>query len=278
MEARRKPFGWNELTAEEEDMFTQFLDFFQGPVLYAVVLGDWVDFGVIVGILLLKAFVGFYQEKPENAKKEVEKDFDYEHSHYGLPLIICDQSAITGESLTVDKYMGDTTGCKRGEAYAIVITSARCSFVGKTANLVQGTKDQGYFKQVMDSIGTSLLVLVMFWILVAWIGGFFHHIPIAIPGVHTPLHYALVESGTACIGCWALVAGVQLHETDAQRPLGLSTAGSQPSLRACSGSNMLIPRPTTANSLKERMDLLRCPRSIRIKWLRCCSSVARLQL
>ena len=29
----------------------------------AVVLGDWVDFGVIVGILLLKAFVGFYQEK-----------------------------------------------------------------------------------------------------------------------------------------------------------------------------------------------------------------------
>ena len=34
MEARRKPFGWNELTAEEEDMFTKFLDFFQGPVLY----------------------------------------------------------------------------------------------------------------------------------------------------------------------------------------------------------------------------------------------------
>lgn len=38
---------------------------------------------------------------------------------------------------------------------------------------MQGTKDGGHFKQVMVSIGTSLLVLVMFWILVAWIGGFF---------------------------------------------------------------------------------------------------------
>lgn len=257
--------------------------------LLAVGLSNWVDFGVIVGILLLNAFVGFYQEKQaadavaslkgdiamratvvrdgqekqvparelvpgdivilvecqpipgdcqlicdysrpgdydefvqlrnedrfgdegedeeppnrstadgreENAKKEAEEDFDYEHSHNGLPPIACDQSAITGESLAVDKYMGDTvfypTGCKRGKAYAIITTSARYSFVGKTANMVQGTKDRGHFKQAMDSIGTSLLVLVMFWILVAWIGGFFHHIPIATPGAQTLLHYALV--------------------------------------------------------------------------------------
>lgn len=107
-----------------------------------------------------------------------------------------DQSAITGESLAVDKYMGDgvyyTTGCKRGRAYAIVTTSAKYSFVGKTASLVEGTKDVGHFKQVMDSIGTSLLVLVMFWILAAWIGGFFRHIHIASPGVQTLLDYALV--------------------------------------------------------------------------------------
>lgn len=31
--------------------------------LLAVGLGDWIDFGVIVAILLLNAFVGFYQEK-----------------------------------------------------------------------------------------------------------------------------------------------------------------------------------------------------------------------
>lgn len=31
--------------------------------LLAVGLNDWIDFGVIVGILLLNAFVGYYQEK-----------------------------------------------------------------------------------------------------------------------------------------------------------------------------------------------------------------------
>lgn len=31
--------------------------------LLAVGLEDWIDFGVIVGILLLNAFVGYYQEK-----------------------------------------------------------------------------------------------------------------------------------------------------------------------------------------------------------------------
>jgi len=32
-------------------------------LLLAAGLGDWVDFGVIAGILLFNAFVGWYQEK-----------------------------------------------------------------------------------------------------------------------------------------------------------------------------------------------------------------------
>lgn len=31
---RRKVFGWNELTAESENMFAKFLGFFTGPILY----------------------------------------------------------------------------------------------------------------------------------------------------------------------------------------------------------------------------------------------------
>jgi H+-transporting ATPase len=91
--------------------------------------------------------------------------------------------------------MGDvvyyTTGCKRGKAYAIILTTAPYSFVGKTADMVMTTKERGHFKAVMDSIGTSLLVLVMFWIMIAWIGGFFRHIPVA-SGVQSLLYYALV--------------------------------------------------------------------------------------
>jgi hypothetical protein len=105
---------------------------------------------------------------------------------------------MTGESLAVDKYVADavyyTTGCKRGKAYALVTHSAKMSFVGRTASLVTGAKDQGHFKAIMNSIGTSLLVLVVFWILAAWIGGFFHHLHIATPEGSSVnlLHYALI--------------------------------------------------------------------------------------
>lgn len=51
-----------------------------------------------------------------------------------------DQSAITGESLAVDKFVGDvayyTCGVKRGKVYAVVVASAPLSFVGRTASLV----------------------------------------------------------------------------------------------------------------------------------------------
>ncbi len=122
-----------------------------------------------------------------------------EHKHgSGYALLAIDQSAMTGESLAVDKYVADviyyTTGCKRGKAYAIITHSAKTSFVGRTASLVSGAKDQGHFKAIMNSIGTSLLVLVVGWILAAWIGGFFHHLQIATPedSSNNLLHYALI--------------------------------------------------------------------------------------
>jgi H+-transporting ATPase len=245
-------------------------------VLLAAGLRDWIDFGVIIGILMLNAIVGWYQEKqaadvvaslkgdiamkatvvrdgqesdikarelvpgdivvieegesvPADARLicdyDVPSDFaiykelreqhalnpeedpagseDNEDdgegvAHQGHSIIATDQSAITGESLAVDKFMGDvvyyTTGCKRGKAYAVAQCSAKYSFVGRTATLVQGAKDQGHFKAIMNHIGTALLVLVMFWILLAWIGGFFRHLKIATPEAssNSLLHYALI--------------------------------------------------------------------------------------
>ena len=137
------------------------------------------------------------QELNEPSEKKAE-DEDEEDAHHGVALIAADQSAITGESLAVDKYMGDTayytTGCKRGKAFGVVTASARGSFVGRTATLVQGAKDQGHFKAIMNSIGTALLVIVVGWILIAWIGGFFHGLEIATPewSSRTLLHYVLI--------------------------------------------------------------------------------------
>lgn len=140
-----------------------------------------------------------HQEETTKEKTEHGEDDDEDKdAHKGTSLVAADQSAITGESLAVDKFMGDTvyytTGCKRGKAFGVVTASARYSFVGRTASLVQGAKDQGHFKAIMNSIGTALLVVVVGWILIAWIGGFFHHLKIATPEGHSQnlLTYALI--------------------------------------------------------------------------------------
>jgi len=138
-------------------------------------------------------------EDPEEhfSKNHTDSDEDEDH-HVGVSIVATDQSAITGESLAVDKFMGDvcyyTTGCKRGKAYSVVTESARGSFVGKTASLVQGATDSGHFKAIMNSIGTALLILVVFFILAAWIGAFFHNLQLATPewSSNNLLHYALI--------------------------------------------------------------------------------------
>ena len=138
------------------------------------------------------------QELNEPSEKKEGEDDEEEEKHHGHSLIAADQSAITGESLAVDKFMGDTayytTGCKRGKAFAVVTAPARTSFVGRTATLVQGAKDQGHFKAIMNSIGTALLVIVVAWILISWIGAFYHHLRIATPesGSENLLHYLLI--------------------------------------------------------------------------------------
>lgn len=128
-------------------------------------------------------------EKSEEAEEDEEAE-----DQRGYPLLACDHSAITGESLAVDIYIGDkvfyTTGCKRGKAYAVVQSTGTRTFVGHTAAMVQQAQQAGHFKKVMDGIGTALLVIIMAWLLAMWIGGFFRNLPIA-EGQQSLLFYTL---------------------------------------------------------------------------------------
>lgn len=89
-----------------------------------------------------------------------------------------DQSAITGESLAVEKHNGDTcfasSTVKRGHAHVVITATGDNTFVGRAAALVSAASSgTGHFTEVLNSIGTILLVLVIMTLLLVWVSSFY---------------------------------------------------------------------------------------------------------
>ncbi|KAE9965556.1 plasma membrane H+-ATPase [Venturia inaequalis] len=221
----------------------------EAAAVLAAGLQDWVDFGVICALLILNACVGFIQEfQAGSIVEELKKTLalkatvlrDGKLQEIEAPEVVpgdilqleegtiipadgrivtedaflqVDQSSITGESLAVDKHIGDTcyasSGVKRGEAFMVITATGDSTFVGRAASLVaSASAGTGHFTEVLNGIGTILLALVIFTLLIVWISSFYRsngiktilEFTLAITIVGVPVGLPAVVTTTMAVG------------------------------------------------------------------------------
>jgi len=207
---RQEEGGFNEIPEEKTNPVIQYLKFMWNPLSWAmevaailsIVFLDYLDFGLIVGLLFLNATLGFWEEHNAGnaiaALKEqlvatvsVKRDGqwgtteaknlvvgDIVREKIGEVIsadlkiiegysIKVDQSALTGESLPVDKENGDVvfagSGVKQGECSAIVVATGADTFFGKSAALLQ-VKSQGHFQEVLKHIGFFCISFIIVFV------------------------------------------------------------------------------------------------------------------
>lgn len=163
-------------------------------------LERWPDLIMILALLFINAALGFFQEyKANNAiealksklalKARVIRDGKWQtiEAKYLVPgdvisvklgniipadikliggeYLSVDQSALTGESLPVDKVIGDTafsgTTAKLGEMTGEVTETGLNTFFGKTAKLVASAKSRSHFQIAVLKIGHFLIFLTL---------------------------------------------------------------------------------------------------------------------
>ena len=81
-----------------------------------------------------------------------------------------DQAAVTGESLPVNKKIGDvilsSTTCKQGECEAVVISTGKNTQFGRAAQIVGGSKDEmGHLQRILAKIGNFCIVCIGIFII-----------------------------------------------------------------------------------------------------------------
>jgi H+-transporting ATPase len=166
--------------------------------ILSAVVRHWGDLAIIGALLVFNACVGFWQEhKAANALEALKKQLalrarvrrdggwreieakclvpgDVIRIRLGdvIPADVklvdgeylsVDQSALTGESLPVDKKPGDVaysgTVAKQGEMVALVTATGATTFFGRTAKLVARAGGVSHFQKAVLTIGDYLIVL-----------------------------------------------------------------------------------------------------------------------
>ena len=192
----------------------------------SIIIQHYDDFAIILTLLFVNAVVGFWQErKADNAiellkkrlapKARVLRDGTWREipSKELVPgdvvrvrlgdivpadvklvkgaYLLADESALTGESLPVEKHVSDVAYAgaiiRQGEMDAYVVATGISSFFGKTAKLVSEARTVSHFQKAVIRIGNYLIILAAIMVSAVVIAALFRHAnPLAI------LQFALV--------------------------------------------------------------------------------------
>lgn len=204
-EKRTAQYGLNALEMHEQSRWQKLLGYFWGPIPWMIEIAsiislcrlDWPDFGVITGLLVYNAAVGFWQDnKAANAlaslkkglalKARVNRDGKWASLDASclvpgdvitidggevLPADVVlfsgkylsvDQAALTGESLPVSKSIGDQgysgSIARQGSMSALVTATGNKTFLGRTAKLVASAGAKSHAEQAVLKIGDFLII------------------------------------------------------------------------------------------------------------------------
>ncbi len=196
--------------------------------LLALIVHKWEDFFIILILLLTNVVIDFLQEsKALNALKVLKKglvkttltlrdgEFQLLETTQLVPgdiiklkigdmvgadvrlvrgeYLMIDQSALTGESLPIDKTIDDiaysNSIVKKGEMLAVVTATGNDTFFGKTVSLVAKaqSEQQSHFQKAILSIGKYLISLTTILIIIITITSLFRG-----DSIYEILHFSLV--------------------------------------------------------------------------------------
>ncbi|CAO3572878.1 unnamed protein product [Mortierella alpina] len=259
---RLSTWGPNELKEVKKNPILKFLSYFTGAIAYLIevaciisaVVKDWLDFGIILALLLVNACIGFIEEaKAESALDALRQTLAlktrcWRNGHLveldtsalvpgdvivlrlgdiipadgrllGIGAtgeategdLLVDQSALTGESLPVSKKKGDTVYSssivKQGQQMAVVTKTGIHTFIGRAANLISITVEEGHFQKIINRIGNFLILITV--------------VLVGIILVYQLVHFRGTEDGK-----FLSVLGRVLVLTVAAIPVGLPTVMS----------------------------------------------------
>lgn len=206
-------------------------------IILSVIIQHWADLSIIFTLLILNAIIGFWQEyKADNAiqllkeklalKARVLRDGKWQEISAKklvpgdiiqitpgdiipadskiMDAVSVDESALTGESLPVEKKTSDIiysgSIVNQGETNALVTSTGLNTYFGKTALLVEKAKTVSSLQKTVVKIGDYLILLAMIMVSIIFVVSLFRHeslfntlqfvlvlivasIPVALPAV-----------------------------------------------------------------------------------------------